>query len=60
LNEIAEILEKKGILYLKTIPALFELLSKYHLRKKFFKILKLFLILEKNETKKGDKKRKNH
>lgn len=50
LNEIAEILEKKGILYLKTIPAFFELLSKCHLRKKIFKILKLFLILEKNEA----------
>jgi digeranylgeranylglycerophospholipid reductase len=48
LNEIAEILEKKGIFYLKTIPAFFKLLSKHHLRKNVFKILKLFLILEKN------------
>jgi len=50
LNEIAEILEKKDIFYLKTIPAFFELLSKRHLRKKVFKILKLFLILEKNRS----------
>lgn len=48
LNEIAEILEKKDVFYLKTIPAFFELLSKYHLRKNFFKILKLFSILEEN------------
>lgn len=48
LNEIAEILEKKDVFYLKTIPAFFELLSKRHLRRKVFKILKLFSILEEN------------
>ena len=48
LNEIAEILEKKDVFYLKTIPAFFELLSKRHLRRKVFKILKFFSILEKN------------
>jgi len=48
LNEIAEILEKKDVFYLKTIPAFFELLSNRHLRRKVFKILKLFSILEEN------------
>jgi len=48
LNQLAEILEKKDVFYLKTIPGILEILSKEHLRKNFSKIVKFFLILEKN------------
>ena len=48
LNQLAEALEKKDIFYIKTLPGIIALLSKNHLRRNFSKILKFFLILEKN------------
>lgn len=47
LNQLAEVLEKKDIFYLKSIPAFLKALSKPSLRKNFWPILKLFSILEK-------------
>lgn len=46
-NQLAEVLEKKDILYLKTIPGFFKILSKSHLRKNIFKLSKVFFILKK-------------
>lgn len=48
LNQLAEILEKKDIFYVKTIPGILKLFLKPHLRGNVFKLLKLFLILQKN------------
>lgn len=48
LNQLAEILENKDVFYLKTLPGVFGLLSKDQLRKNFFRLARLFLILEKN------------
>ncbi|MFQ6049665.1 MAG: NAD(P)/FAD-dependent oxidoreductase [Candidatus Paceibacterales bacterium] len=50
LNEIGDILEKKGgdILYLKTFPAFFDLLSKPNLRKNILKFLKVIFIYHKH------------
>lgn len=48
LNQLASVLDKKDIFYLKTLPGFLELLKKNQLRKHLFKILKFFYILEKN------------
>jgi len=48
LNQLAEVLEKKDILYLKTIPGFLELLSKDQVRKHIGKIIKFFSIMNKN------------
>lgn len=48
LNQFAEVLERKDIFYLKTIPGFLELLSKDEIRKRLGKIIKFFSIIEKN------------
>jgi digeranylgeranylglycerophospholipid reductase len=49
-NQLGEVLEKKDVFYLQTIPGVFQLLSKSQLRRNFFKILKLLLIFKKNNS----------
>jgi len=44
LNELGEVLDKKGTAYLKTLPGVIKFLSKPHLRKNSFKIFKFFSI----------------
>jgi len=49
-NQIAEVVEKKDIFYLETIPGFLKLLSKSQLRRNILKLLKLFFIFKKNQA----------
>ena len=44
LNELGEVLNKKGSAYLRTLPGVIKALSKPHLRKNVFKVFKFFSI----------------
>lgn len=48
LDELGEVLESKGTSYSKTVPGIFEIISKPYLRKSFYKIFKFFTIWRKN------------
>jgi len=50
LDQAGEVLENKNVFYLKTLPGLLSFLSKRHLRRNWFKILRLLLILGKNSS----------
>lgn len=48
LNQMAEVLEGRDLFYLKSLPGIFKLLSRHHLRKNAFRLLRLLQILDKN------------
>jgi len=50
LNELGEVLDKKGSAYLRTLPGIIKTLSKPHLRKNAFKIFKFFSIWRKHKN----------